>query len=253
MSRSTTIRLPVLDIPPSTPRSPTMRGRQRSSSIVQVQEVGASSIEESLDRSAYVNINANWVNVKGSYRSSCPVVALSQVCIGAWLIHIVLIFFGKVVIDTIPGMTQQLSWTTVNLAYLALTYLMFHWVTGIPFENDLHGGAYDELTLWEQIDEGAQYTPAKKWLFSVPIGLFLASTHYTNYDPWLFAINLTALIFGLIPKLPQLHRQRLVFPSADISESTTPVTPDFPLSGTQTPLSSVQSPLIQITEAHFNQ
>ena len=33
------------------------------------------------------------------------------------------------------------------------------------------GGAYDDLTLWEQIDAGAQYTPAKKWLTSVPIGL----------------------------------------------------------------------------------
>lgn len=100
---------------------------------------------------------------------------------------------------------------------------MFHWVTGIPFENDLHGGAYDDLTLWEQIDEGAQYTPAKKWLFCVPIVLwvldsydasihpltrvirFLASTHYTNYNPWLFAVNLSALIFVLIPKLPQVR------------------------------------------------
>lgn len=33
---------------------------------------------------------------------------------------------------------------------------------------------------------------------------FLASTHYTNYDPWLFAINLTALILVLIPKLPMV-------------------------------------------------
>ena len=46
---------------------------------------------------------------------------------------------------------------------------MFHWVTGIPFHSDLHGGVYDDLTLWEQIDYGAQYTPAKKWLFVVPI------------------------------------------------------------------------------------
>lgn len=50
---------------------------------------------------------------------------------------------------------------------------MFHWVTGIPFQNDLHGGAYDELTMWEQIDDGAQYTPAKKWLLSVPIVLWV--------------------------------------------------------------------------------
>ena len=34
---------------------------------------------------------------------------------------------------------------------------------------------------------------------------FLASTHYTNYNPWLFAINLSALIFVLIPKLPQVR------------------------------------------------
>jgi hypothetical protein len=83
-------------------------------------------------------------------------------------------------------MSPQISWTVVNLVYLAvrflreylflrlishfcqLSYLMFHWVTGIPFQNDMHGGAYDDLTLWEQIDDGAQYTPAKKWLFSVP-------------------------------------------------------------------------------------
>lgn len=101
---------------------------------------------------------------------------------------------------------------------------MFHWVTGMPFDADLHGGAYDDLTLWEQIDDGAQYTPAKKWLFSLPVGLcvlsfptplqppkhlyseprFLCSTHYTNYNPWLFAINLTALLFVLVPKLPQV-------------------------------------------------
>ncbi|KAM6499147.1 hypothetical protein JOM56_004655 [Amanita muscaria] len=41
-----------------------------------------------------------------------------------------------------------------------------------------HVGAYDDLTLWEQIDDGAQHTPATKRLFSVPIVLFLASTHY---------------------------------------------------------------------------
>lgn len=35
---------------------------------------------------------------------------------------------------------------------------------------------------------------------------FLASTHYTNYNPWLFAVNLTALIVvAIIPKLPQVR------------------------------------------------
>lgn len=59
---------------------------------------------------------------------------------------------------------------------------MFHWVTGIPFENDLHGGAYDDLTLWEQIDDGAQYTPAKKWLFCVPIALWVSRFLWAEPD-----------------------------------------------------------------------
>jgi hypothetical protein len=166
-----------------------------------------------------------------------------QLCVypGAWLIHLVLILGGKMVLDTVPGMSQQMSWTFLNLLYLSvrlstlisccsmcklyaqITTLVFHWATGIPFQSYLHGGAYDDLTLWEQIDEGAQYTPAKKWLISAPIVLyvfvtsypnlpgrsyplrsFLVSTHYTQYNPWIFAINVTALVMSLVPKLPQV-------------------------------------------------
>lgn len=201
-------------------------GRGRSNSLIKVEEVGKGTQEEVLDQSVYANINAEWVNRKG-----------------AWVMHPLLIVTGKAMIDSIPGMTQDLSWTLVNLAYLALSYLMFHWVTGIPFQQELHGGAYDDLTLWEQIDDGAQYTPAKKWLMCVPIALFLASTHYTHYNPWPFAVNLTALIFVLLPKLPMFHRQRLRFLSDDASGYSTPVTPNFPASGRQTPPATVLTPL----------
>ncbi|KAM6496129.1 ORMDL family domain containing protein [Amanita muscaria] len=207
-TRPTAIKLPpAIDIAAAAAASPTpklsSRSRPRSASIVKVEQVGDQSVEEVTDRSAYANINADWVNAKG-----------------AWLMHLVLITGGKIIVDTLPGMTQQISWTLVNLIYLALSYLMFHWVTGVPFEGSGHAGAYDDMTLWEQIDDGAQYTPAKKWLFTVPIVLsvfisappwfllrfssFLASTHYTNYNPWLFAINLSALVFVLVPKLPQV-------------------------------------------------
>ncbi|KAA1473390.1 Orm1 type endoplasmic reticulum protein [Dentipellis sp. KUC8613] len=226
------IKLPALSIHTSNGGSHTRRGR--SGSLLKVETVDSSQ-EEVLDQSAYANINAEWVNRKG-----------------AWLIHVVLIAAGKVVIDTIPGMTQQISWTAVNLCYLALSYLMFHWVTGIPFHNELHGGAYDDLTLWEQIDGGAQNTPSKKWLFSVPVGLFLASTHYTNYDPWMFAINLSALIFVLIPKLPMAHRQRVRFLPEDPSGVATPTTPHFSISGTSTPPEGIPTPpTITVTEAQF--
>jgi hypothetical protein len=41
------------------------------------------------------------------------------------MIHVVLIVTGKVIIDAIPGMTQNVSWTTVNLSYLAVRLLPF--------------------------------------------------------------------------------------------------------------------------------
>ena len=183
MSTPPTIKLPQLSIPH---QNVPLKGRKRNGSIVKVEEVGG-RVEELLDRSAYVNINANWVNAKGVYTEIARFVSvLNRHVTGAWLIHVVLVFTGKIIVDTIPGMTQQISWTLVNLIYLAvsiwtllytqldaqyrqLSYLMFHWVTGIPFDNELHAGAYDDLTLWEQIDDGAQYTPSKKWLITAPI------------------------------------------------------------------------------------
>ena len=77
---------------------------------------------------------------------------------------------------------------------------MFHWVRGIPFE--FNAGAYDNLNMWEQIDNGDQYTPSKKFLLSVPIILFLLSTHYTHYDLTYFLINFLATLGVVIPKLP---------------------------------------------------
>jgi len=168
--------------------------RGRSSSILSIHEI-KENYDDDLDKSALSNLNADWVNYKG-----------------AWLIHIVLIVIGKVLVDSIPGIEQDTSWTIVLQSYLLATYIMFHFVEGVPFESN--SGVYDRLTMWEQIDGGAQYTPAKKWLTSLPIILFLLSTHYTRYDrhPALFSLNLVALVaLALIPKLPQLHRQRVTF------------------------------------------
>jgi hypothetical protein len=48
--------------------------------------------------------------------------------------------------------------------------IVFHWLTGTPFEfsqNEANG-----LTLWEQIDGGDQFTPARKYLTAIPIILY---------------------------------------------------------------------------------
>jgi len=83
---------------------------------------------------------------------------------------------------------------------MAASYLMFHYVRGVPF--DFNAGAFDNLNMWEQIDNGDQYTPAKKFLLIVPIALFLVSTHYTHYDLTYFMINILATIAVVVPKLP---------------------------------------------------
>ena len=81
-----------------------------------------------------------------------------------------LIIALKILYDVIPGVSQETSWTLTNISYMFGSYIMFHYVTGIPFGTEING-VYDDLTMWEQIDAGAQYTPAKKWLFCMPVGL----------------------------------------------------------------------------------
>ncbi|KAI0171443.1 ORMDL family-domain-containing protein [Pestalotiopsis sp. NC0098] len=164
--------------------------RRRSSSILQLYQEPQEPIEQLSDQSALPNLNAQWVNAKG-----------------AWTIHFVLILALKIFFDVVPGVSQETSWTLTNISYMFGSYLMFHWVRGTPFE--FNSGAYDNLNMWEQIDDGAQYTPAKKFLLSVPIVLFLLSTHYTHYDLTYFTINFLATLSVVIPKLPFSHRLRV--------------------------------------------
>ncbi|KAI0099530.1 ORMDL family-domain-containing protein [Daldinia grandis] len=164
--------------------------RRRSSSILQIYQEPQEPIEQLNDQSTLPNLNANWVNAKG-----------------AWTIHIVLILALKILWDVIPGVSQETSWTLTNISYMFGSYIMFHYVRGVPF--DFNSGAYDNLNMWEQIDDGAQYTPAKKFLLSVPIVLFLLSTHYTHYDLTYFTINFLAVLGVVIPKLPFSHRMRV--------------------------------------------
>ena len=55
-----------------------IKGRKRSASLVKVEEVGG-RVEELLDRSAYMNINANWVNAKGTFASPSSIHPIAHV------------------------------------------------------------------------------------------------------------------------------------------------------------------------------
>lgn len=202
--------------------------RRRSSSLIYQEP--PESIEHMSDQSALPNVNADWVNAKGEHTSSHGLARKefkeATLCfmaifhsgdsnaplpfrllmltfhLGAWAIHVICIIGLKLLFDVIPRVSQETSWTLVNIVYMFSSYLMFHYVRGVPFE--FNAGAYDNLNMWEQIDNGDQYTPAKKFLLIVPIVLFLLSTHYTHYDLAYFTINFLAVLAVVIPKLPSV-------------------------------------------------
>nr|POF01066.1 uncharacterized protein CFP56_21014 [Quercus suber] len=102
------------------------RRRRRSSSLMYQEP--PESLEQQSDQNALPNLNAQWVNAKG-----------------AWMIHPVLILLLKILYDIIPSLSQETSWTLVNTTYMAGSYLMFHYVRGVPFE--FNAGAYDNLNI----------------------------------------------------------------------------------------------------------
>ncbi|AJS04256.1 CNT_collapsed_G0019720.mRNA.1.CDS.1 [Saccharomyces cerevisiae] len=166
--------------------------RRRSSSIIS--HVEPETFEDENDQQLLPNMNATWVDQRG-----------------AWIIHVVIIILLKLFYNLFPGVTTEWSWTLTNMTYVIGSYVMFHLIKGTPF--DFNGGAYDNLTMWEQIDDETLYTPSRKFLISVPIALFLVSTHYAHYDLKLFSWNCFLTTFGaVVPKLPVTHRLRISIP-----------------------------------------
>lgn len=166
--------------------------RRRSSSIIS--HVEQETFEEENDQQMLPNMNASWVDQPG-----------------AWFIHVVVIVLLKIFYELFPGITPIWSWTLTNMTYVVGFYVMFHLIKGTPF--DFNGGAYDNLTMWEQIDHETLYTPTRKFLIILPIVLFIISTHYADYDFKFFTFNvmLTTLV-GVVPKLPVTHRLRISIP-----------------------------------------
>ncbi|ODQ45340.1 hypothetical protein PICMEDRAFT_17802 [Pichia membranifaciens NRRL Y-2026] len=199
---SPVIKAEPFPAPPSSPEklalSPTTshaqdKGHRRRRSSSLISKVEPETFETKQDQDVMDNMNANWVHFKG-----------------AWIIHIVVIMMLKFFYDLMPIFSNEVSWTLTNVTYVIGSYIMFHQVKGTPF--DFNNGAFDNLNMWEQIDNGAQFTPVKKFLLGVPICLFLISTHYSNYDLTLFVINLIACLIVVIPKLPSSHRLRINIP-----------------------------------------
>lgn len=139
------------------------------------------------------NPNASWINGRGT-----------------WVTCVALVIIMKIIFSALPGVSNEFSWTLTNVSYNVLTFIFFHFMEGSPF--DTNQGEYAQQTLWEQMDEGSQYSPSKKFLVVLPIALFLLSVHFSDYDSITFYTNFAALIISLVPKLPSTHGFRLFRP-----------------------------------------
>ena len=88
---------------------------------------------------------------------------------GVWTTYILILFFSWLLVLSVFGCTAGIAWTIVNLVHFAITYQFFHWRKGTPFAEDQ--GIYNNLTWWEQIDNGKQLTRNRKFLIVVPVVL----------------------------------------------------------------------------------
>lgn len=65
-------------------------------------------------------------------------------------------------------------------------------------------------TFWEQIDDGMQFTPTRKFLTAVPVVLFFLASNGTDYRRQPLAINLVVVVVLLIAKLSSMHKVRIL-------------------------------------------
>ena len=106
-----------------------------------------------------------------------------------------------------PYASPELEWTLTNVAHAVVSFVGLHWNRGSPIWADQ--GEHANHTVWEQIDNGAPWTPTHKFLLIVPVVLFLVSLHFTHYEAGPLVVNLVTLAVLVVPKLPEMHEFRL--------------------------------------------
>ncbi|PRP85793.1 hypothetical protein PROFUN_05985 [Planoprotostelium fungivorum] len=146
-----------------------------------------------LKRHKIANKNAQWL--------SSP---------GMWGVYLFLLVASRCILQLF--LNTNSGWTTWNVLHAIVTFFALHWVKGAPFSTEgTHIGdtKYHKLTLWEQIDGGVQYTPARKFLTFVAILVFVVTLHFTAYNPLTFFINTTAFAVIFIAKQPFMAKVRL--------------------------------------------
>jgi hypothetical protein len=104
--------------------------------------------------------------------------------------------------------TPEDCWTVINVLHTIVTFTFFHWIKGSP--QDVTQGDYNGFTLYEQIDAGVAYTNTKKFLMLIPALLCWIACHLGDYKPFINVINMGMFVLCIIPKVPEMHRVRIL-------------------------------------------
>ncbi|KAE8750572.1 hypothetical protein FOCC_FOCC002552 [Frankliniella occidentalis] len=127
---------------------------------------------------------------------------------GMWVSYILGMLILHLIILSVPLLSVAMAWTVTNLIHNLSHLIFLHSLKGAPWIPQDQGDCRS-LTHWEQIDDGAQFTKTRKFLFAAPIVLFLLTCFYTKNDTSHFVVNLVSLVIVIVPKLPQLHEVRI--------------------------------------------
>jgi len=127
---------------------------------------------------------------------------------GFWAAYIFVVGFVHYVFLSLPFLDTPMAWTLTNVTHSMVMFLYLHIEKGTPFQS-MSQGREREFTVWEQMDNGMQYSESKKFFTVVPIILFFLGSFYSKYDHGHFIVNVIFLLLCIIPKLPMFHGVRL--------------------------------------------
>lgn len=139
------------------------------------------------------NRNTSWWNNKAS-----------------WFIYSLGIGVFHLVISSLPDMSTETAWNVTFVTHAVASWLAFHWEKGAHFIMLDEQGKQASLTQWEQLDDGVQFTPTRKFLTIVPIVLYVLTTHHTDYHRMSLYTNTLLLFVLLLSKVPSMHKVRVL-------------------------------------------
>mmetsp|Transcript_32392 Transcript_32392/g.44493 ORF Transcript_32392/g.44493 Transcript_32392/m.44493 type:complete len:171 (+) Transcript_32392:102-614(+) len=128
-----------------------------------------------------------------------------------WPLLVAIILGGQFLLSLF--MTSDLAWIVVLFLHNIISFVLLHWIKGVPF-GDIHNaqGKFDKLTLWEQIDDGVQYSNTRKFFTVELIILYLYVLHITvehGYGLAVFVLNTATFIPCIIGKMPGMYKVRI--------------------------------------------